>query len=97
MTATKNDAIATPVITPGRMIGSVTPKLTACPPRKRWRANANAIIVPSTIAIAGRDQADPHRQQRGVPGLGVVRELVEPARREARGRASELMLVLLKA
>src|SRR3954454_23595032 len=48
----KNDASATPVIAPGRMIGSVTAKFSASRPKKRKRANAKAMPEPSRSANA---------------------------------------------
>src|SRR5437763_8933414 len=53
----KNDASATPVITPGRMIGSVTAKFTTSRPKKRKRAKANAIAVPRISAKVQENSA----------------------------------------
>src|SRR5262245_8669966 len=92
----KKDASATPVITPGRMIGSVTAKLTASRPKNRWRANANAILVPSSSASAVEATAirtDSHAASFGTGSLNSL-----PNQRvEKPGNGHELMAVSLNA
>ncbi len=83
----KNEASATPVITPGRMIGSVTAKLIsslaeepeASEGERHARAQQRGRTRSRTVAILTDSQA-------ASLGPRVVEELVEPARREARER-----------
>src|SRR4051812_14267663 len=92
----KNDASATPVITPGRMIGRITAKLTASRPGKRKRAKAKARAVPSTSAIAvaiAAIRTDSHSASFGVASWKAVsNHFVEKP-----GKGHELMFVLLNA
>src|SRR4051794_23808991 len=92
----KNDAKATPVIAPGRMIGSVTTKLTVDSPKNLKRAKANAIPVPSTRAKKVENSAictDSHAAFLGAESCAsVVNQRVEKP-----GNGHELMLVLLNA
>src|SRR3954463_13878219 len=92
----KNEASDTPVMTPGRIIGSVTTKLTASRPTKRKRANAKAMLGPSTRANAVANDATFTDSQ--------AASLASPSwasrsnqRVEKPGNGHELIVLLLKA
>src|SRR4051794_13014930 len=92
----KNEASATPVMTPGRMIGRITAKLTSSRPGKRKRAKAKASAVPRTSAMAVATSAirtDSQAASLGVESWkAVVNHFVEKP-----GNGHELMFVLLNA
>src|SRR4051794_37727713 len=92
----KNDASATPVITPGRMIGSVTVKLTSSRPKKRWRAKANAQLVPGGTPGAVEASAILTDNQAASFGSGSCRSLSNHCV-EKPGNGHELMFVSLNA
>src|SRR3954469_22057134 len=92
----KNDASATPVSTPGRMIGSVTAKFTTSRPKKRKRANANAMPVPSRTAKTVEKRATLTDSQAAFFGAGSCQSLTNQ-RVEKPGNGHELMVVLLNA
>ena len=93
----KNDASATPVITPGRMIGSVTAKLTSSRPKKRKRANANAMLGAEQQRERRRRTArsctDSHAASFGTGSWTSLSN----QRVEKPGNGHELMFVLLNA
>src|SRR3954453_12460786 len=87
----KNDASATPVMTPGRMIGSVTAKFTVSRPKKRKRANANAMPVPSTTAKVVKKIATRTDSQAASLGAGSCQSLTNQ-RVEKPGNGHELIV-----